>query len=82
MSSFLTVHVLLTATLQTQAIDDLYRSVTQTKDAEKEAEGKKIIEEIAKIKYEVQHDRALTYGSLSKVSASLLLTILYQTDRG
>ncbi|KAK1485400.1 hypothetical protein CTAM01_12615, partial [Colletotrichum tamarilloi] len=44
----------------TQAIDDLYRSVTQTKDAEKEAEGKKIIEEIAKIKYEVQHDRALT----------------------
>ncbi|OHF03892.1 hypothetical protein CORC01_00754 [Colletotrichum orchidophilum] len=44
----------------TQAIDDLYRSVAQTKDAEKEAEGKKIIEEIAKIKYEVQHDRALT----------------------
>ncbi|CCF45537.1 hypothetical protein CH063_03632 [Colletotrichum higginsianum] len=44
----------------TQAIDDLYRSVTQTKDAEKEAEGKAIIEQIARLKYEVQHDRPLT----------------------
>ncbi|WYZ46760.1 hypothetical protein EsH8_IX_000985 [Colletotrichum jinshuiense] len=44
----------------TQAIDDLYRSVLKTEDPEKQTEGKKIVEQIAKLKYEVQHDRALT----------------------
>lgn len=29
-------------------------------NSEKQEEGKKIVEEIAKLKYEVQHDRALT----------------------
>ncbi|KAJ0277513.1 hypothetical protein COL940_007756 [Colletotrichum noveboracense] len=44
----------------TQAIDDLYRSVAATDDKEKQEEGKKIVEQIARLKYEVQHDRALT----------------------
>ncbi|AEO63166.1 9e3af0a2-3637-46d4-8999-cff09ddd782d [Thermothielavioides terrestris] len=44
----------------TQAIDDAYRTVASCNDAEKEAEGKKIVAELAQLKYEVQHDRALT----------------------
>ncbi|KAK3686119.1 hypothetical protein B0T22DRAFT_241643 [Podospora appendiculata] len=45
----------------TQAIDDAYRSVAECHDQpEKHNEGKKIVEEIAKLKYEVQHDRPLT----------------------
>ncbi|KAH8702546.1 serine/threonine protein phosphatase PPT1 [Talaromyces proteolyticus] len=46
----------------TGAIDDLHRTVSQVPDAEneKQAEGKSIIEELAKLKYEVQHDRKLT----------------------
>ncbi|KAK3935875.1 putative UPF0364 protein [Diplogelasinospora grovesii] len=44
----------------TNAIDDAYRSVSDCEDAEKRDEGKKIIEELAKLKYEVQHDRELT----------------------
>lgn len=44
----------------TQIIDDAYRSVSDCDDAEKSAEGKRIVEELAKLKYEVQHDRALT----------------------
>ena len=45
---------------QTQAIDDAYRSVGACDDADKREEGKKIVAEIAELKYEVQHDRALT----------------------
>lgn len=52
---------MLTALIQTQAIDDLYRSVAATDDKEKQEEGKKIVEQIARLKYEVQHDRVLTY---------------------
>ncbi|KAI2601869.1 DUF89-domain-containing protein [Hypoxylon sp. NC1633] len=44
----------------TQAIDDLYRSVSECDDGEKKDEGKKIIEELARLKYELQHDRQLT----------------------
>lgn len=44
----------------TQAIDDAYRSVANCDDAAKRDEGKKIVEELARLKYEVQHDRALT----------------------
>ncbi|KAI1849915.1 hypothetical protein JX265_013502 [Neoarthrinium moseri] len=44
----------------TQAIDDVYRSITQCNDREKEDEGKKIVEELARLKYELQHDRQLT----------------------
>ncbi|KAI0160077.1 DUF89-domain-containing protein [Hypoxylon sp. FL1284] len=44
----------------TQAIDDLYRSVSECDEPEKQDEGKKIIEELARLKYELQHDRQLT----------------------
>ncbi|KAI2778019.1 DUF89-domain-containing protein [Daldinia loculata] len=44
----------------TQAIDDLYRSVSECEQPEKQNEGKKIIEELARLKYELQHDRQLT----------------------
>jgi hypothetical protein len=46
--------------VQTQAIDDVYRTVASSDDDEKTAEGKKILAELAQLKYEVQHDRALT----------------------
>ncbi|KAI9677399.1 MAG: hypothetical protein M1817_006352 [Caeruleum heppii] len=44
----------------TGAIDDLHRAVSTEKDADKQKEGKRIVEEIAKLKYELQHDRVLT----------------------
>ncbi|KAI0534507.1 hypothetical protein GGR58DRAFT_53283 [Xylaria digitata] len=44
----------------TGAIDDTYRSVAECDDAEKRDDGKKIIEELARLKYEMQHDRQLT----------------------
>ncbi|KAK4040199.1 hypothetical protein C8A01DRAFT_46437 [Parachaetomium inaequale] len=44
----------------TQAIDDAYRSVGSCDDGAKMEEGKKIVAELAQLKYEVQHDRALT----------------------
>lgn len=47
--------------MQTGAVDDVHRAVAQTDDAEKQAEGKKIIEQLGQLKYEVMHDRALTY---------------------
>ncbi|CAK7224570.1 Hairy/enhancer-of-split with YRPW motif protein 2 [Sporothrix bragantina] len=44
----------------TQAIDDVYRSVQECgDDKEKEAEGRAIVEKIARLKYDVQHDRPL-----------------------
>ena len=46
--------------LQTQAIDDAYRSVAHCDDAAKRDEGKKIVEDLTKLKYEVQHDRVMT----------------------
>ena len=46
---------------QTGAIDDVHRAVAKTDDAEKQAEGKKIIEQLGNLKYEVLHDRKLTY---------------------
>jgi hypothetical protein len=61
---------------QTQAIDDAYRSVSNCDDAEKREEGKKIVEELAKLKYEVQHDRPLTYGfSISSVRRGDMLMV-------
>lgn len=44
----------------TQAIDDVYRSTSKCDDPEKTEEGKKIVDELARLKYEVQHDRQLT----------------------
>ena len=47
---------------QTGAIDDVHRAVGNCKDKEKEREGKGVIEVLAKLKYELQHDRQLTYA--------------------
>lgn len=44
---------------QTQAIDDVYRTTSQSKDPATTEEGKKIVDELARLKYEVQHDRPL-----------------------
>ncbi|KAF1813523.1 DUF89-domain-containing protein [Eremomyces bilateralis CBS 781.70] len=44
----------------TGAIDDVHRATWKTDDDEKLKEGKKIIEELAKLKYELQHNRQLT----------------------
>lgn len=48
-------------TFQTGAIDDVYRTVNKTEEPEALAEGKKIIEQLVALKYEVEHDRKLTY---------------------
>ncbi|KAI9746622.1 MAG: hypothetical protein M1818_000335 [Claussenomyces sp. TS43310] len=44
----------------TGAIDDVHRAVADAKDEAKIAEGKRIIQDLAKFKYELQHDRQLT----------------------
>ncbi|KAG9248074.1 hypothetical protein BJ878DRAFT_92929 [Calycina marina] len=43
----------------TGAIDDVHKAVSEAKD-EKHTEGKRIIEELATLKYELQHDRKLS----------------------
>lgn len=50
----------LSFSLQTQVIDDVFRATREGADSERTAEGKRIVEELAKLKYEVQHDRVLT----------------------
>lgn len=50
---------------RTSIIDDVYRSVSDCDDdPEKRNEGKKIVEQIVKLKYEIQHDREITYAAL------------------
>ncbi|RDL39338.1 putative venom protein 2 [Venustampulla echinocandica] len=44
----------------TGAIDDVHRAVSEAEGEEKRAEGKKIIEQLATLKYELQHDRKLS----------------------
>jgi hypothetical protein len=44
---------------ETGAIDDVHRAVSETTAGSKRAEGKRIVEELAKLKYELQHDRKL-----------------------
>ncbi|KAL3423524.1 hypothetical protein PVAG01_05271 [Phlyctema vagabunda] len=44
----------------TGAIDDVHRAVSESTDETKTQEGKRIIEDLAKLKYELQHDRKLT----------------------
>ncbi|KAI6249438.1 Damage-control phosphatase [Erysiphe necator] len=44
----------------TGAIDDIHKAVSETTDEQKREEGKKITAELAKLKYELQHDRILT----------------------
>lgn len=46
-------------------MDDVYKAISSTEDAEKQAEGKKIVEELGVLKYEMLHDRQLTYASQS-----------------
>ncbi|KAI9840279.1 MAG: hypothetical protein M1837_001814 [Sclerophora amabilis] len=45
---------------QTGAIDDVHRATTATEDEEAQKEGKWIVEELAKLKHELQHDRNLS----------------------
>ncbi|KAL9582963.1 MAG: hypothetical protein Q9212_002989 [Teloschistes hypoglaucus] len=44
----------------TGAIDDIHRAIAVCKDEEKVAGGKTIVEGLAKLKYELQHNRPLT----------------------
>ncbi|KAF2128495.1 DUF89-domain-containing protein [Dothidotthia symphoricarpi CBS 119687] len=44
----------------TQGIDDVHRSTYLTNDEETHKEGKWIVSELARLKYELQHDRELT----------------------
>ncbi|KAF3922311.1 hypothetical protein ABW20_dc0108827 [Dactylellina cionopaga] len=44
----------------TQAIDTVFRAIPGPSDKLKTDEGRKIVEELAKLKYEVQHNRILT----------------------
>ncbi|KAF2114860.1 hypothetical protein BDV96DRAFT_612907 [Lophiotrema nucula] len=44
----------------TQGIDDVHRETHVSKDEEKIKEGKWIVSELARLKYEAQHDRELT----------------------
>ncbi|KAL9124823.1 MAG: hypothetical protein Q9217_005890 [Psora testacea] len=44
----------------TGAIDDVHRSIFETTDEAKQNEGKGIVEKLAKLKYELQHNRCLT----------------------
>jgi hypothetical protein len=46
---------------QTGAIDDMHKATAQRQNPEEAAEGKKITEAIAALKYELQHNRKLTY---------------------
>jgi damage-control phosphatase, subfamily III len=44
----------------TGAIDDVHRAVSESHGEAKVKEGKTIVESIAKLKYELQHNRTLT----------------------
>lgn len=46
---------------QTGAIDDVHRATANESDPEKQEEGKKITQGLAALKYELQHDRQITY---------------------
>jgi hypothetical protein len=56
----LLARILLIITSQTGTIDDVHRSVANITEEPKRAEGKSIIADLAKLKYELQHDRKLT----------------------
>ena len=43
----------------TQAIDDVFRSTAEEKDEEKSTEGRQVVSELARLKYELQHNREL-----------------------
>ena len=52
---------------QTQAIDHVHRSIAESKDDEAQKEGKTIVETLAALKYEMQHDRKLMSVQLSYI---------------
>jgi len=60
--------------IQTQAIDDAYRTVSHCDEAEKRDEGKKIVEDLARLKYEVQHNRELTWVFCRNSKGAVLRT--------
>jgi hypothetical protein len=39
----------------------LHKAIGKTEDSEKQNEGKNIVSQLAKLKYELQHDRQLTW---------------------
>jgi damage-control phosphatase, subfamily III len=45
---------------QTGAIDDVHKAVSETTEVAKREEGKRIVQDLAKLKYELQHDRKIT----------------------
>jgi hypothetical protein len=45
---------------QTGAIDDVHKAVWETTEIAKREEGKRIVQDLAKLKYELQHDRKIT----------------------
>ena len=55
---------------KTGAIDDVHRAVTSCEDTEKATEGKSIVEGLAKLKYELQHNRQLTLEIGTSISQS------------
>lgn len=46
--------------LQTGAIDDVHKAIYAEMNPEKAAEGKKVTEALATLKYELQHNRNMT----------------------
>ena len=47
--------------VQTQAIDAVLKATRDATDETKTREGRKIVEELVKLKYELQHNRTMTY---------------------
>jgi hypothetical protein len=47
---------------QTQAIDNVFRTTRNAPDETTTAEGKRIVEQLAKLKYELQHDRLMRFA--------------------
>ena len=52
----------------TGVIDDVHRTIVDLDDETKRKEGKIILQELAKLKYELQHDRQLTYRNPSTMA--------------
>ena len=59
---------------QTGAIDDVHRTVVACDDEAKRNEGKAIVENLAKLKYELQHNRQITYMPFSHLTKAITET--------